>query len=106
MHIDLEKQLQLESFLCIILTNQNPLNKIFHDYEPESIIAIKFIKIYLNCLSVIDQDNLDNAIRKGLYHAFMNIDDVMISFTTPIYNDIVNRLYNELKYLVKNENYF
>lgn len=72
MHIDRDLQIELESLVESFLNDLNKLGAVYNInkyslyFKVESILIIKFISSYLNTLSIIDNENLINAIDKGI----------------------------------------
>lgn len=103
MHIDKSLQSELEilinNFLIgeIIAGSVIKLDNYSNDFEHESILIVKFIVSYLNTLLVIDNENLVNAIDKGICSE-LNKNDFKTSGEVLINLRIL--IYFKLNYLV------
>lgn len=97
MHIDIEKQLELETFINEFLENSIPQENYNEYYKLDAIIISKYISRYLNCMISVDNLNIRNSISCSFIYCFKDSTN-KIDYKT--LSELDSRLNDYLKYLL------
>lgn len=77
-------------------------NEMHDEYELESVEIVKFIATYLNCLNVVDQENIDNSVLKGCSITFKESFDSDFTLRNKVDKKIFDFLKEQVSYFVIN----